>query len=92
MDHFNITQICINCLRGNHTFKVELSLYDANGKLKKGVDKMQRFTFECSFCLRKTALDFYSFSHPSMISHLMYLRDQNVRRKDALQNLNNTFN
>ena len=92
MDHFNINQICINCLRGNQTFKVELSLYNPNGTLKNGVDKMDRFTFICSFCCRKTSLDFYSFSHPSMIMYLMELHKRETIRRDALHKLNVTFN
>ena len=82
MDYFNITQICVNCLRGNATFQVYLSLYDANGKLKAGVDEMDRFRFICTFCWKTTALDFYSFSHPSMILHLMHLQQEIKRWKN----------
>ena len=40
MDHFNITQICVKCLRGKKEFRVDLKLYDDNGRLPEGVDKM----------------------------------------------------
>ena len=32
MDHFNITQECIFCLKGSRVFRVDLSDYDANGR------------------------------------------------------------
>ena len=33
MDHFNITQACIHCLRESKLFRVDLSCYDAEGRL-----------------------------------------------------------
>ena len=91
MDHFNIEQICSNCLRGSQTFRVDLSLYEADGKLREGVDEMEQFCFICRYCWKTTSLNFYDFSHPSMILHLMHLKRQNERRKEALDKLNMTF-
>ena len=38
MDHFNISQECIHCLRGTRLFRVDLSCYDDNGKLIHQLD------------------------------------------------------
>ena len=92
MDHFYITQICINCLRGKKEFRVDLRLYDDNGRLPVGVDAMEQFCFMCQFCWRKTRLDFYKFSHPDMILHLKRLNHQDQLRKQALDQLYIVFN
>ena len=33
MDHINITQGCIYCLKGKKLFRVDLDCYDAEGRL-----------------------------------------------------------
>ena len=92
MDHFNITQICINCLRGKKIFRVDLELYDDNGTLKPGTDRMEKFRFMCQFCWRSTALHFYKFSHPELIFYLKRLHEHYEETKKALNNLNTIFN
>ena len=47
MDHFYINQICTNCWRGNQIFRVDLSLYNANGILREGTDELDQFIFMC---------------------------------------------
>lgn len=92
MDHFNIRQICINCLRGEKEFRVDLKLYNENGKLATGIDETEQFRFVCNFCWQTTALDFYKFSHPDMIMHLKRLYQRDEERKEALDKLYIVFN
>ena len=92
MDHFNITQICIHCLRGKKTFRVDLKLYDDNGKLMHGTDQMETFRFICYFCWGSTTLDFYKFSHPDFICYLKRLHQQYEETKKALDKLYILFN
>ena len=91
MDHFYIKQICTNCWKGNQFFKVNLSLYDQNGKLQIGVDEIEQFCFICVYCWRTTRLDFYTFSHPSIILHLKHLEKQQKQQLDAINKLNAAF-
>ena len=91
MDHFYINQICTNCWKGNQMFKVNLSLYDQNGKLRIGIDEVEQFCFICIYCWRTTKLDFYTFSHPSMILHLKHLEKIQKQQVDALMKLNAAF-
>ena len=67
-------------------FRVDLSLYDANGKLREGIDEMDRYCFMCTFCWKTTRLNFYSFSHPSMILHLRHINRLHVQQGEALKN------
>ena len=92
MDHFYINQICIKCLRGNKKFRVDLQLFDENGRLYPGTDKLDRFSFTCEFCWKKTQLDFYKFSHPDLILHLKRLHEQHIKTKKALDKLYILFN
>ena len=91
MDHFFINQICTNCWKGNQFFKVNLSLYDQNGKLRIGIDEIERFCFICVYCWRTTKLDFYTFSHPSMILHLKHLEKLHKQQLNAINKLNAAF-
>ena len=91
MDHFYIDQVCTNCLKGNQMFKVDLSLYDQNGKLRIGINEIEQFCFICVYCWKMTSLDFYSFSHPSMILHLKHLQRLHEQQADALKKLNVAF-
>ena len=72
-------------------FRVDLSLYDANCKLREGIDTMDRYSFICRFCWRTTKLDFYSFSHPSIILHLRHIQRLQEQQRDALKKLNVAF-
>ena len=91
MDHFYINQICTNCWKGNQMFKVNLSLYDQNGKLRIGIDEIEQFCFICVYCWRTTRLDFYTFSHPSIILHLKHLEKLHIQQLDAIKKLNAAF-
>ena len=91
MDHFYINQICTKCWRGNQIFRVDLSLYDANGKLRKGIDEMDRYCFICTFCWKTTRLDFYTFSHPSIILHLRHMQRLHEQQADTLKKLHVAF-
>ena len=91
MDRFYINQICTNCWRGNQVFCVELSLYNSNGILREGMEELDHFIFICAFCWKTTRLDFYTFSHPSMILHLKRLERLHEQQVDALKKLNIAF-
>ena len=46
MDHFNITHICVHCLKETKVFKVELSWFSDQGKLIiESKEKDERFNF-----------------------------------------------
>ena len=91
MDHFYINQICTKCWRGNQMFRVDLSLYDANGNLRQGVNEMDQYYFLCRFCWEMTRLDFYSFSHPSIILHLRHIERLHEQQTNAFKKLKDTF-
>ena len=92
MDHFNITQACIHCLRGSKLFRVDLSCYDAEGRLVITPENMNRFSFTCQFCHEVSPLDFYRFSHPDLICYLKRLHEQYEETKKALDKLYILFN
>ena len=92
MDHFNITQACIHCLRGSKLFRVDLSCYDAEGKLLITSDNINRFRFTCEFCYKVSPLDFYRFSHPDLICYLKRLHKHYEETKKALDKLYILFN
>ena len=69
-------------------FRVDLSLYDVKGILREGIDKMDRYCFKCIYCRKTTKLDFYTFSHPSMILHLRHIQRLYEQQADALKKLN----
>ena len=87
MDHINITQVCVYCLRGKKVFRVDLDLYDAEGKLLPGTRRMKIFRFMCQCCWKESSLDFYKFSHPDLICHLKRLHEQNKEIKKTLDML-----
>ena len=84
MDHINITQTCVNCLRGKKVFRVDLDLYDAEGRLLPGTRRMKIFHFRCHYCWIESSLDFNKFSHPDLICHLKRLHKQYTEIEEAL--------
>ena len=84
MDHFKITQTCVNCLRGKKVFRVDLDLYDAEGRLLPGTKRMKIFNFTCRYCWLESSLDFNKFCHPDLISHLKRLHKQYSEIEEAL--------
>ena len=87
MDHINITQVCVYCLRGKKVFRVDLDLYDAEGKLLPGTRRMKIFDFTCDYCCLQSSLDFDKFSHQDVISHLKRLHKQYTEIDEALDQL-----
>ena len=87
MDHFKITHMCVNCLNGKKVFRVDLDLYDAEGKLLPGTRRMKIFRFMCQCCWKESSLDFYKFSHPDLICHLKRLHKQYTEIEEALDQL-----
>ena len=92
MDHFNITQECIYCLKGSKVFRVDLSYYDAQGRRIIMPKDMGRFRFICQFCGKETTLDFYRFSHPDLMCYLKHLHNQYKETRKALDKLYILFN
>ena len=93
MDHFNISQLCRFCRRGNKVFKVSLSCYDADGKVN--INTMQRlkdFSFQCEFCNLVSTLDFNKFSHPDIILNLKKKKKKNDKIRKALDELYSLLN
>ena len=72
-------------------FKVDLSLYDQNGKLTIGINEIERYCFICIYCWKTTKLDFYTFSHPSMILHLKHIERLHKQQLNAIKKLNVAF-
>ena len=88
MDHFNVLQLCRFCARGSKVFKVELECYDAAGTLTVNpLQMLSRFSFQSQFCNLVSTLDFYEFSHPSIIVHLKREKEKNDKIKKLLQKL-----
>ena len=92
MDHFYIRQICVNCMRGTKTFRVDLNIYDDNGLLMYDTLQMENYRFICHFCWKKTTLDFYKFSHPDLICYLKKLHQKYIQVKETLDTLYNLIN
>lgn len=92
MEYFNVTQDCVHCFLGAKLFKVDLNCYDREGKLIVTSTDMDRFSFICSFCHRKTNLDFQRFSHPDLIIHLKRICQQYEEIMKQLDILNSLFN
>ena len=93
MDHFNINHVCVHCLRGTKVVKVDLSCFSDQGKLIIGSkEKKERFDFMCTFCWKKSTLDFYRFSHPDLICHLKNIYKQYEETRKALDKLYILFN
>ena len=92
MNHLNITQVCAHCSRGQKVFIVNLDLYDDQGRLPIGIHRSTHFEFTCHFCLKKTSLDFYRFSHPDVIMHLKQLKQHLNEMKQLLHKFNILFN
>ena len=87
MDHFKITHTCVNCLRGKKVFRMDLDLYDAEGKLLPGTRRMKIFDFTCQFCWKKSSLDFDKFSHQDVICYLKHLHEQFTKIDNVLDEL-----
>ena len=83
----DITHTCMHCLNGKKVFRISLDLYDAQGLLKRGVTRMKKFEFMCTFCSKKLFLDFYRFSHPDVILLLKRLDKQITELQEAIDQL-----
>lgn len=92
MDHFIISQTCSFCLRGMKMFRVDLSLYEDDGRLKVGVENMDMFKFTCNFCWENSKLDFYRFSHPDLIRHLKRVHEHCNKMKRLFNEINILLN
>ena len=87
MDHFKVTQICKNCSRGKKEFRVDLDLYDAEGKLLPGTLRIKSYHFLCTYCCKESSLDFYQFSHPDLICYLKRLHEHYTKLEELLDQI-----
>ena len=93
MDHFNISQLCRFCGKGNKVFKVDLRCYDADGKVNVNPMRMlTNFSFQCEFCCIVSTLDFDKFSHPNIILHLKRQKEKNDEIREMFQELFSILN
>ena len=83
----DITHTCPHCLRGKKVFRISLDLYNEEGVLRRGVQRMKEFEFICTYCWRKSFFDFYRFSHPDIILPLKRLDEQQNQLIEALDQL-----
>ena len=83
----DITHTCIHCSRGKKVFRISLDLYNDEGILRPGVQRMKKFEFKCDYCSRKSFFDFYRFSHPDVILLLKRLDRKQNELLDALDRL-----
>ena len=83
----DITHTCTHCCRGRKVYRVTLDLYNEEGILRRGVQRMKKFMFTCEYCSKKSFLDFYRFSHPDVILLLKRLdqkQDELIRALDQI--------
>ena len=83
----DITHTCIHCLRGKKVYRISLDLYNDEGILKPGVQRMKEFEFMCEYCWKKSFFDFYRFSHPDIILLLKRLEQQLTELQKAIDQL-----
>ena len=80
----DITHTCTHCHTGKKVFRISLDLYDDQGILRRGVQRMKKFEFTCEYCLKKSFFDFYRFSYPDVILFLRQLDQKQNELLDAL--------
>ena len=83
----DITHTCIHCCRGKKVFRISLDLYNDEGILRPGVQRMKKFEFKCDYCSKKSFCDFYRFSHPDVILLLKRLDRKQNELLDALERI-----
>ena len=83
----DITHSCHHCYKGTKVYRISLDLFDDKGKLRKGVQRMKKFEFECDYCSRKSFFDFYRISHPDVILLLKRLERKQNELLNALNEI-----
>ena len=83
----DISHTCSHCFRGKKVYRVSLDLYNDEGILLPGVQRMKKFDFNCDYCSKKSPLDFYRFSHPDVILLLKRLEKKQDELIKALDNI-----
>ena len=81
----DITHTCTHCHTGKKVFRISLDLYDDQGILRRGVQRMKKFEFTCEYCSKKSFFDFYRFSYPDVI---LFLRQLDQKQNELLDALN----
>ena len=60
-------------------------------ELREGIDEMEQYCFICIYCWKTTRLDFYTFSHPSMILHLRHMQRLHEQQTNTFKKLKVAF-
>ena len=81
----DISHTCTHCFKGKKVYRVTFDLFNEEGILRRGVQQMKKFEFECEHCSKKSFLDFYRFSHPDVI---LLLKRLDQRQYQLLEMLN----
>ena len=81
----DISHTCSHCFKGKKVYRVTFDLFNEEGILRRGVQQMKKFEFECKHCSKKSFLDFYRFSHPDVI---LLLKRLDQRQYQLLEMLN----
>ena len=87
----DITHSCGHCYIGKKVYRISLDLYNDNGILRRGVQRMKKFEFTCDYCLKKSFFDFYRFSHPDVILTLKCLDKQITQLQKEVDELVNSL-
>ena len=65
----------------------KFDLYNDEGILRPGVQRMKKYEFKCDYCSKKLFFDFYRFSHPDVILLLKRLDQKQNELLDALNRI-----
>ena len=49
----DITHTCSHCFKGKKVYRISLDLYNDEGILRRGVQRMKKFEFKCDNCSKK---------------------------------------
>ena len=82
----DITHTCSHCCKGKKVYRISLDLYNEEGILRRGVQRMKKFEFTCDHCSKKSFFDFYRFSHPDVI---LLLKRLDRKQNELIKTLDN---
>ena len=71
MNYINVCQVCWNCKKGSHVYKVELDCFDdESGKCILDNIKRVHYIFQCQFCYHVSILNFEASCPPACVLQL----------------------
>ena len=85
MNYINVCQLCWNCKKGSHVYKVELNCFDdESGKVIIDPIKRVHYIFQCQFCFYISILDFEASCPPPCV---LQLKKAFKEKKEKMQKL-----